>query len=145
MLIVGKLEVGYGMKILILCLLSFFTLAKSEPQLGVYAGAPEAHDTVAFEILKNNIAVVTSDYFNADGSKNQSPKKVVKGTWSFKGPFLTISAGLIKDKLRKEDCPQSFPCFKFEKSEGKGLSPLNVPYGFGLRTGELRQESTFGK
>ncbi len=101
--------------------------------LGVYAGAPIVNDTVAFELQANENVIVISDYFNSDGSRNTTSKNKVKGTWKYKAPFLLITFGQFKDKLRKEDCPQPNPCFKFEKSEGKGLSPLNVPYGFGVR------------
>lgn len=121
------------MKLFFLVLLSFLANASTHEQLGTYAGAPEVHDTVAFELLKEGKAIVTTDYFNADGSKNKAATKKLKGTWSYKDPFLTISFGSHKDQLRKEDCPQPHPCFKFEKSYGKNLSPLNVPYGFGYR------------
>ncbi len=123
------------MKIYFFILLTYFAFASSEKvQLGTYAAAPVVHDTVAFELLKGGKAIVASDYFDVDGNKNKKPVKVMKGSWSYKDPFLTISFGTYKDKLRKEDCPQLFPCFKFEKSQTNGLSPLNVPYGFGIRT-----------
>lgn len=122
------------MKTVFLALLSFVASAGTQVGLGIYSSAPEVHDRVAFELLKEGKATVTADYFNVDGSPNKSSSKTLKGTWSYKDPLLTISFGPNKDRLRKEDCPQPYPCFKFEKSFGKGLSPLNVPYGFGLRS-----------
>jgi hypothetical protein len=123
------------MKLIFFTLFASFAFATgNQVQLGVYSGAIEVHDTVAFELLSGGKAVVTSDYFNIDGTKKEAPAKVMHGSWSYQDPFLTISFAGYKDKLRKEDCPQTFPCFKFEESFGKkSLSPLNVPYGFGIR------------
>ena len=120
---------------LILFISSSFA-ASDRVQVGLYSGAVEVHDTVAFELVKGGKAVITSDYFNLDGSKKKLPDRVMKGTWSYREPFLTISYGAYRDKFRKEDCPQPNPCYKFEESEGKKPSPLNAPYGFGLRSTE---------
>ncbi len=126
---------NHFMKQIFFLLLISFTLASTvnAVQLGVYAGAPIVNDTVAFELQANEKAIVTSDYFNSDGNRTMKPKNLIRGTWKYKEPFLLITFGKFQDKLRKENCPQLNPCFKFENSEGKGLSPLNVPYGFGLR------------
>lgn len=121
------------MRLFLFIFLAIISFQASSIELGTYAGSPIVNDTVAFELLNNSKAKVTKDYFNSNGDRNKSPKKFINGNWIYKEPFLMITYGKFKDYLRIENCPQPNSCFKFEKSEGEKLSPLNVPYGFGLR------------
>jgi len=62
------------MKKMILIFFFAVTAWASNPvHLGIYAGAPIIHDSIAFELLPDGKAIITTDYFEADGQIRKAP------------------------------------------------------------------------
>lgn len=119
------------MKVLFLHFFAHLVFADSLPPMGTYSGLSETHSTVAFELMRDGKALVTTDFYDGEGDKARIVDKKVKGSWTYKVPALTITFGMYTDHFNKvSDCYESRPCFKFDKSETKTKSPLNVKYEF---------------
>jgi len=81
--------------------------------------------------MKDGKALITTDFYDGEGNKKKVIDKKIKGSWTYQDPTLTVKFGKHKDHFKKgTDCYENRPCFKFDKSESKEKSPLNVEYEF---------------
>ncbi len=119
------------MKVLFLFFVMHLVFAEPRPAIGTYSGFSETHSTVAFKLMEDGQALVTTDFYDGEGDKRKVIVKRVKGSWTYKEPMLTITFGKHTDYFKKRtDCYESRPCFRFDKSIAKEKSPLNVEYEF---------------
>jgi hypothetical protein len=119
------------MKLLSLFFFAHLVFAESLPPLGTYSGFSETPSTVAFELMKNGKALITTDFYDGEGDKKKIIDKKTKGSWAYNEPILKIVFGERTDHFKKgTDCYEGRPCFKFNKSESKKKNPLDVDYEF---------------
>lgn len=120
-----------AMKMLLPFFIAHVAFAESLLPLGTYSGFSESHSTVAFELMKDGKALITTEFYDGEGDKKKVIDKKEKGSWTYKEPTLTVTFGKYKDHFKKgTNCYENRPCFKFDSSESKEKSPLDVTYEF---------------
>lgn len=74
---------------------------EADVPLGTYSGFSETHSTVAFELLKDGSANVTTEFYDGEREKAKQMNKNVPGTWVYNSPILTVTFGQFKDQFKK--------------------------------------------
>lgn len=129
-----KLRNPLGILALLLCS-TWIPAAFADVILGTYSAFTEADWGMAFELLKDGQAVVTTEYSYEYDEKDKrvEHKKTLPGKWTFKDSTLTLTYGEFIDAfMRKTDCYEKRPCFRFKPlaTSSKKKSPLNSEFEF---------------